>query len=85
MFPGGGELLLILVVILLLFGGREMPKIMRNLGRWSAIARKSFNEVKSEFNRIGIEEELREKTDRDKKELEEEKKNTPQKKSDKDS
>jgi len=32
-FLGGGELFIVFLAILLLFGGKNMPTIMRNLGR----------------------------------------------------
>jgi sec-independent protein translocase protein TatA len=63
MLPGGGELLLILVVVLMLFGGKELPRIARTLGKYSSMMRKSLNEVKREFNRITIAEELKESRD----------------------
>lgn len=60
MLPSGGELLLILVAILLLFGGRDLPKIMRTMGRYTAMARRAINDVRQEFNRMTIQEELKE-------------------------
>ena len=60
MLPGGGELLIVILVIFLLFGGRELPKIARTMGKYTAIMRRSLNDIRREFNRIGIEEELRE-------------------------
>ncbi len=59
MFPGGGELLFIVLVVLLLFGGKELPRIARLMGQWSSTMRRSLNEVRREFNRIGIEDELK--------------------------
>lgn len=59
MLPGGGELLLVFLVVLLLFGGREMPRLARTLGQWSATMRRSLNDVRREFNRISIEDELK--------------------------
>ncbi len=60
MFPGGGEVLLILFVVLLLFGGKELPRVARMMGKWSSTMRRSLNEVRREINRIGIEEEMKE-------------------------
>lgn len=60
MMPGGGELLIVLLMVFLLFGGRELPRIARTLGKWSAVMKRSLNDVRREFNRISIEEELRE-------------------------
>jgi sec-independent protein translocase protein TatA len=58
-FPGGGELVFIVLVVLLLFGGKELPRIARLMGQWSSTMRRSLNEVRREFNRIGIEDELK--------------------------
>ncbi len=71
MLPGGSELILILVVVILLFGGRELPRIARTIGRWSAILRKSINDVRREFNRLSIEEEMRQSAEAFKKAQEE--------------
>ncbi|MBS1262079.1 MAG: Sec-independent protein translocase protein TatB [Calditrichaeota bacterium] len=60
MFPGGGELVLVFLVVLLLFGGKELPRVARTLGNWSATLRRSLNEVRREFNRISIQEEMEE-------------------------
>jgi sec-independent protein translocase protein TatA len=38
--PGGPELIIILVVVLVLFGGSQLPKLARNLGK----AQKEFKE-----------------------------------------
>ncbi|GBE30412.1 sec-independent translocase [bacterium BMS3Bbin04] len=59
MYPGGGELLLIVFIVLLLFGGKELPRMARMFGQWSSTMRRSLNEVKREFNRIGIEDEVK--------------------------
>lgn len=61
MLPSGGEFLLIIVAAIMLFGGRELPKIMRTLGKWTAMIKSSLNDVRREFNRISIEEELKER------------------------
>ena len=60
MLPSGGELLVIVFVVFLLFGGRELPKIARTLGKWTSVMKRSLNDVRREFNRISIQEELRE-------------------------
>ncbi len=60
MMPGGGELILIAFVILLLFGGKELPRVARTLGKWTSIFRRSMNEVRREINRIALEDELAE-------------------------
>jgi len=38
--PGGPELIIILVVVLVLFGGSQLPKLAKNLGK----AQKEFKE-----------------------------------------
>jgi sec-independent protein translocase protein TatA len=38
--PGGPELIIILIVVLVLFGGSQLPKLARNLGK----AQKEFKE-----------------------------------------
>ena len=38
--PGGPELIIILVVVLVLFGGSQLPKLARNLGK----AQKEFKD-----------------------------------------
>ena len=42
--PGGPELIIILVVVLVLFGGSQLPKLAKNLGK----AQKEFKEGMSE-------------------------------------
>jgi sec-independent protein translocase protein TatA len=42
--PGGPELIIILVVVLVLFGGSQLPKLARNLGK----AQKEFKEGMAE-------------------------------------
>ncbi|MDP8206289.1 MAG: twin-arginine translocase TatA/TatE family subunit [Candidatus Electryonea clarkiae] len=61
--PGGGEFLIILLVVLLLFGGKELPKVARTMGKWTSMLRQSMTEVRREFNRIAIEDELKEAKD----------------------
>lgn len=58
--PSGGELLVVIVVVFLLFGGRELPKMARTMGKWTAVMKRSLNDVRREFNRISIQEELKE-------------------------
>ncbi len=58
--PGGGELIVIALVILLLFGGKELPKVARTLGKWTSIFRRSMNDIRREINRIAMEDELKE-------------------------
>jgi sec-independent protein translocase protein TatA len=38
--PGGPQLIIILIVVLVLFGGSQLPKLARNLGK----AQKEFKE-----------------------------------------
>ena len=42
--PGGPELIIILVVVLVLFGGSQLPKLAKNLGK----AQKEFKDGLSE-------------------------------------
>ncbi len=58
--PGSGEVLVILLLALLLFGGRELPRVARTLGQWAGVFRRALDEVRREFNRITLEDELRE-------------------------
>jgi len=44
---GTGELLIVLLVILLIFGGSQLPKLARNLGR----AQKEFKQGVTEGHR----------------------------------
>lgn len=59
--PGSSEIILIFLIILLLFGGKELPRFARSFGKWMSIFQRSMNEVRREFNRISIEEELKER------------------------
>jgi len=42
--PGGPELIIILVVVLVLFGGSQLPKLAKNLGK----AQKEFKDGMAE-------------------------------------
>jgi sec-independent protein translocase protein TatA len=44
--PGGPELIIILVVVLVLFGGSQLPKLAKNLGK----AQKEFKEGMADAN-----------------------------------
>ena len=45
--PGGPELIIILVVVLVLFGGSQLPKLAKNLGK----AQKEFKDGMEDANR----------------------------------
>lgn len=46
MFSGrAGELLLILLIVLVLFGGKNLPEIMKNLGRGIRSFRREMNDI----------------------------------------
>lgn len=45
--PGGPEWIIILVVVLVLFGGAQLPKLAKNLGK----AQKEFKEGMAEANK----------------------------------
>jgi sec-independent protein translocase protein TatA len=45
--PGGPELIIILVVVLVLFGGSQLPKLAKNLGK----AQKEFKEGMAEADK----------------------------------
>ena len=47
---GGPEAIIVLVIVLVLFGGSQIPKLARNLGR----AQKEFKDGIDEGQRIGI-------------------------------
>jgi len=47
--PGGPELIIILVVVLVLFGGSQLPKLAKNLGK----AQKEFKEGMAEADKPG--------------------------------
>ena len=44
--PGGPELIIILVVVLVLFGGSQLPKLAKNLGK----AQREFKDAVGEAN-----------------------------------
>ena len=46
---GWGEIILILVVAVLVVPPEDLPKLMRELGRWVARARKIVDAAKKEF------------------------------------
>ena len=46
---GWGEIILILVVAVLVVPPEDLPKLMRELGRWVARARKIVDSAKKEF------------------------------------
>ena len=41
---GGHELLIVMVVILVLFGGKQIPSLMRNLGKGATEFKRGLNE-----------------------------------------
>lgn len=45
--PGGPELIIILVVVLVLFGGSQLPKLAKNLGK----AQKEFKDGIADSNK----------------------------------
>jgi sec-independent protein translocase protein TatA len=45
--PGGPEWIIILVVVLVLFGGSQLPKLAKNLGK----AQKEFKDGMADANR----------------------------------
>ncbi len=45
--PGGPELIIILVVVLVLFGGSQLPKLAKNLGK----AQKEFKDGMADANK----------------------------------
>ena len=47
--PGGPELIIILVVVLVLFGGSQLPKLAKNLGK----AQKEFKDGLAEADKPG--------------------------------
>jgi sec-independent protein translocase protein TatA len=47
--PGGPELIIILVVVLVLFGGSQLPKLAKNLGK----AQKEFKDGMADADKPG--------------------------------
>ncbi len=47
--PGGPEWIIILVVVLVLFGGSQLPKLAKNLGK----AQKEFKDGMADANKPG--------------------------------
>jgi sec-independent protein translocase protein TatA len=47
--PGGSEWILIILVVLLLFGGRNIPELMRGMGRGIREFNDAKNNVKNEL------------------------------------
>jgi len=47
--PGGPELIIILVVVLVLFGGSQLPKLAKNLGK----AQKEFKDGIADADKPG--------------------------------
>lgn len=47
--PGGPEWIIILIVVLVLFGGSQLPKLAKNLGK----AQKEFKDGMAEANKPG--------------------------------
>jgi len=46
---GWGEIILILVVAVLVIPPKDMPRLMREAGRWAGKARKIVNSARREF------------------------------------
>jgi sec-independent protein translocase protein TatA len=46
--PSGAEWFIVLVVVLLIFGGSQLPKMARNLGRAQQELKKGFAEANKE-------------------------------------
>jgi len=55
---GWQELLVIAVVAVIVVGPRELPKMMRTLGRWMASARRTAREFQNSMEELGREVEL---------------------------
>jgi len=47
---GWGEIILILVVAVLVIPPKDMPRLMREAGRWAGKARKIVNSARREFD-----------------------------------
>ncbi|MBU0518942.1 twin-arginine translocase TatA/TatE family subunit [bacterium] len=50
MMPSGSEILVILFVVLLLFGGKQLPKIARNIGKGIHELQKATKDIKREID-----------------------------------
>lgn len=46
--PSGAEWFIVLIVVLLIFGGSQLPKMARNLGRAQQELKKGFAEANKE-------------------------------------
>jgi len=57
MMPSGSELLVILFVALLLFGGKQLPKIARNIGKALHELQKATRDIKREIDLDAIDRE----------------------------
>ena len=49
---GGGELILIALVILLLFGGKEIPELMKGLGKGVKSFKDGMNEIEKDIKDV---------------------------------
>jgi len=49
-FIGTPELILIIIIVLVLFGGTQIPKLMRNLGRGISEFKKGIKEGEKDSN-----------------------------------
>ena len=52
LFIGTQELLIIALVVLLLFGGTQIPKLMRGLGKGVKSFKQGMNEVEKEIKSV---------------------------------
>jgi len=59
------ELLLIGAVALVAIGPKDLPKVMRNLGRWAGKARGMMQDVQRSFEQLNYETEIAEKLKRE--------------------
>ncbi len=63
MMPGGSELLLIIVAVLILFGGKQLPGILRNIGKGVRELQKASQDIKREIDLDAIDREEHDKPD----------------------
>ena len=63
MMPSGSELLLIVVAVLILFGGRQLPGILRNIGKGVRELQKASQDIKREIDLDVTDSEERKKPD----------------------